>query len=361
MRPLCLAAFGALVAGCATLLGEGPCRSEGHETACFERHEDEYLGLWGLDPAAGLAASGVEIRRAMIRDDYARFLPSVEFRRRPGEAPTVTVRPAGPPPRTPAMRAMIGAQQWAEATDAARDFDRLPPPPTIRVEGDEITVCAHSWLIFAEATDAAAQPGLRVRRRVEHSCFGSAAAAYAERLGEIAVRALPSCAAVEIERHPFQILAVCSRFTGNLIAAAAGYNGYYRLASLDEDEAEQARALFAPGATLAWHGFPDAATGAADLWMERKLGQTGGSLFLDQVRGDSEDRASIGARMRRWSDDPPRGDGVWLEAPVEMLWTRRGTRPFRVERIAVGPFAPLPGLCPPGLLTGAERANNCHR
>src|SRR5215217_2581496 len=68
-----------------------PCRSEGSETQCYLAHEREYLGIYGLAPAAEQLAAGTAIRRAMFVDGYGRDLVAVEFRRAAGSPPSVGI------------------------------------------------------------------------------------------------------------------------------------------------------------------------------------------------------------------------------------------------------------------------------
>jgi hypothetical protein len=336
-----------------------PCRRDGGQTACFVGHQREYLTVWGLVPAASLRDQGVQLRRAMFRDDYGRFQPAVELRRRPGESPVVLVyvprRPNGTSTASPAMAAPVPETDWQALSGANADFDRLPPPPTSRVNGDEIAVCAHSWLIFVEYTDPAGRPALR--RRVEPSCFESAAADYADRLAGLAIRALPQCAAIEINRHPAAVLDSCASFTGDTMAAAAAYNRFVLLAHERAGVAE-VQALFADRATLEWSGFPPDQARPAEQWATRLTGLSANPLS-ESIVGEGPGRAVLRGVLRRWAEDPP-PNGGWLQAPLEIIWVRDGAEPFRIGHISVGAFEPLPGLCPPGLLTGAERANNCH-
>jgi hypothetical protein len=355
-----------LASGCATLWPErfDPCRRDAGQTACFVRHQQEYLAVWGLVPAASLRDRGIELRRAMFRDGYNRFLPAVELSRRPGGQPVVSVylpRPGSETgPALPAMTTPVPVADWDSLSGSGAGFDRRPAPPLSRVVGENITVCGDSWLIIVEYADPSARQGRRLRRRVENGCFESGAADYANRLASVAVQALPHCAAIEVDLGPARTLSICATFSGDRTAAAAAYNRFVLMEDVHRADIPAVRTLFRNGATLEWSGYPAVRERAAARdWVERTFALHADPL-LDSIVGEGPGRAVLRGVLRRWAEDQA-PDGAWLQAPLEILWVREGTEPFRIAHIAVGAFEPLPGLCPPGLLTGAERANNCHR
>jgi hypothetical protein len=352
-----------LASGCATFFPKSadPCRRNGDPTACFVKRQQQWLALYGLQPAESHLSRGEQMRRVFYVDDYARDVIAVTFLRSPEGHSTLSVNRPLPhiaDAEVPAsIWATVSDELWDEVVARSRWFDRelrRPPPPQQQPGGDTITVCSHAWVYAAEATDP--EPDWRdprpIRRRVENSCYGALTPDFAQFAAETARRELPACAAIRDRGGAADVLSICLRLGGDRMVAAEAYNAFDELRRhLQLDEVEQARALFAPGARIEWNGGPHRAGSAADIW----IGDSERQVLFGSAVAESPDGALVRGVVRRWGEER-----VAFQSPVEMIWAKGSDGGFRVERIKVGAEVRVPGLCPPGLLTGAERANNCH-
>lgn len=341
-----------------------PCDIEGRETECYLAHERESLDIYGLAPAAELAAAGTEIRRVMFIDGYGRNLVAVEFRRAAGTPPQVRVH-------LPRGRSAAGAAEpdltnpvmfrdWQSLAERGQLFDRALPARATTEDG-QITICSHGWIYLVEYTDPQAEGAReRIRRRVESACTHGTTADYASFLAEVAVSAIPGCAALDADNHrnDATILSVCARFTGDTISAAQAHNAIAELRGGGHPDHLPLLTSIFRNARLDWQGEP-ILRGAPAAWLARTSGDSRASFFPGAVHGESARRVRMNGELQRWIDRD--GRSVLEVAPVELIWSQSPPELWAVERATVHPFFQVPGICPPGLLTGAERANNCRR
>ena len=344
-----------------------PCRREDEETACFVAHEEEFLDIYGLAKASDLVAQGTQVRRAMFIDGYGRNTVAVEFRRLPGRDPSVAIylpRPdTGQGLAAPALEAAVPLSEWEAVGERGGFFDRRLVPDETPSEPGSIRICSHAWVYFVESTDPTERDARkRIRRRVENACAQGLTEDYAIFLTEVAVRLIPACAALDADfhRNAATILNVCGRFTGDRVAAAQAYNSVAELRGGGHgDQLPLLRRLFY-GTVLDWNG-ERIERGVAEAWLARTSGEAPAGYFTVSVHGESARRVRMTGRLERW-ESPGVGSNapsVLWRAPVEFVWSLNDVSTFSIERATVGRFERVEGICPPGLLTGAERANNC--
>jgi hypothetical protein len=356
-----------------------PCRREGDETACFLAHEEEFLDIYGLAKAADLVAQSTQVRRAMFIDGYGRNSAAVEFRRVAGHDPSVAVYLPRPDAEQglamPALEVPIPLTEWEATSARGRLFHRRlvgedPPreeaegedPPREEAEGEEtIRLCIHAWVYFVEVTDPwERDTQRRLRRRVQDASDDRLVKEYAIFLSEAAVRLIPACAALDPDnyRNAATILTVCGRFTGDRLAAAETYERIMELWNADDDsELRVLRQLF-HNSVLVWDG-ETIERGVPEAWHARTSGTAPASYFTSSVHGESARRVRMIGMLERW-EHAGENEILW-RAPVEFIWALNDVSSFSIERATVGRFERVEGVCPPGLLTGAERANNCRR
>ena len=340
-----------------------PCRRPLDRTACFVRHEREWLDLYGLAPAEAHRARGDEMRRALFVDGYGRDLFAIVFLRTAERPPTVTIhRPrgrnaTGAPQQ---ISAIVPLDQWEDVLAGGRYFDRalvpLPPP-----RDGSITLCTHGSFYVVEATSRSQyEEGNRLRRRAENGCDYGLAAEYASFLARAAARLFPSCQLLLRDGRPAQqVLDTCSRLTGDQIAAAEAYRQLDELRAAERaEDLAGVRRLFESGAVVEWtddRTFTRAT--AAETWLAGVGGMGRANFLFDGAVGQNARRVRMTGVMRRWVEGAAAA-GTWYEAPASQTWTRvEDYSEFRVERISVGAFRPVPELCSPALLTGAS--NDC--
>jgi hypothetical protein len=348
-----------------------PCRRGGDETACFVAHEQVWLDLYGLASASSRLAAASELRRAMFVDGYGRHTVAVEFSRAPGSEPRVAVYLPRPEGATgvaePALAASAPLADWEETATRARYFDRrLVAEPAPREADETIVFCSHAWLYVVEYVDpAAGAASQRLRRRVENACDGALTGEYATFLSDVAARLLPGCPELDrrLHRNSASLLSVCGRFSGDRSAAAEAYNYIGELRGGGNNRhLPLLRRLFAPGARLDWNG-EAIERNVPETWDARTSEELNASYFTRRIHGETAGRVRVEGSLERWVDeeDEETGRSVLWVAPVELVMTQQPGGNFAIDSARVGAFERVEGICPPGLLTGAEQANNCRR
>jgi hypothetical protein len=339
-----------------------PCRPEGDLTACFVHAQDEWLRLYGVRGAEEHLAAGEEVLRIFQIDDYGRDVVAIEYARLSGREPAVTVRVAGASGSEGVLSIAIGEEEWDAVRRDARFFDReLVPRREIAAASDTITICTHGWTFIVEAVEPAAEEGEpRLRRRAENTCGHGLTASFALAAGERAVRLLPACAVLRDRGGPGRRLRQCATLGGDRIAAAKAVNRADDLRFADEDtEPREIGRFFADGAKAEGAGASGSGGGAAQGWLRAIAGEPAAQLVVRKAVGENARRAVVQGVLERWTT--AEGKSVLLRAPVEQVWVLTGIGEFQIARATIGAFEPVPGICPPGLLTGGglQKEHNC--
>ena len=363
---LVLAAGAALLpCGAAAQTGPSPdCRDARGVDRCVAEERRRVLELFGAPPIEELQASGAQVRRAFFIDDYGRPVVAVTFVRAPGTDAKVAIStPTGPTSGMGArVEATLALSDWEELVERSTYFHRALLPelrPTEPTDEDPIVVCSHGWGTYVEANDPASldsgQPS-GIRRRAESSCDRGLTSDFAFWMATYAVSKLPYCS--DLAEYDFAptLLAQCARFTGDRGAAAELF-GALRRRGGGQALQETVAPLFAHDAQLEWEGLR-VENGSPQTWRARTMGDRGRSSYFQwSAHGETAERVRTSGFLERWQDEPGGRSSLW-RAPVEMVWERR-LGSFEIKRAVVGRFERIEGRCPPGLLTGAERANNC--
>jgi hypothetical protein len=336
------------------------CSEKTPLTQCYWSHHGTILRFYGLAPIEQHVAAGERVIRAFYFDRVGHSVVEVEFTRLTGQGPSVTIRRGGSYPGSASVP--ISQAEWDQLWERARYFDRAmtPQPDPLRTDG-AIVVCGDGALEVVEASQPDRVPGRQLRRRVEHSCEPGRAIAFARYAAETAARLLPACALL---REPFgsaeAALQACAGLSGDRIAAAEAVT-LARTLDFAAANDEPLGRFFEDRAPVEIGGATASlpAVGAA-AWRAALGGDGRTHFFVLNARGESVGRVVLEGSLEVWRDGADGKSTFWV-AHVEQVWTS-GQDGFAVERAKISAFAPVSGLCSPGLLTGrdTERINHCH-
>lgn len=334
--------------------------------ARYRRSETAILTVFGLARAEEHLATGTEMRRVMLFDAWSRPRIAVEFTRPPGSEPTVQVyapRDGGPSADQP-LSVGVPGREWQRLMALGANFDRgLAPvvrPRPQPGEDEAIVVCADGGTIVVEAVGAwHFDRALRVRRVIDSTCENGLGDELADQLVEAAVPLLPACGELGRDRfyNGWGILEACLMLRGDRMAAALALNQADQLSNGRPDRA-RALGLIDEEAVIDWQG--ERITGRnIERWSERMAEDPSLYLSITRATGQTADRVLVTGVLRRWSETSS-GETQLFHAAVSQTWVAEFGR-FQLHQMTVGPYELVPDACPPGLLTGAEAANNCRR
>lgn len=199
------------------------CMEDPRSAAC-EAAERARLGtLFDVPAIEAEAAAGATVYRAFIYDGYGRALVAVAAEARPDEPPKVVLSGAGGRRLTGPLTRAAWERVVADGLLADREVAPLPPADPPGLEAVEY-VCLHGWVAAVEMANTETTRGpLALRRKTESACGGdSLTLRHAFLLAEVAVQALPGCAALDPRQHrndPARLDA-CLDLRGNTLAAA---------------------------------------------------------------------------------------------------------------------------------------------
>jgi len=303
------------------------CEIEWRSDACRMALFDASLGDLPVTSIDEEAASGAEIYRARQLTAWARPLPVVSFVRRPGQPPMVVVDDRG----GGRMSAPIGEEVWSrvatEAQFADRDLAPLPQTSSSRLETEEVVVCADGSTVMAEMANAPAYWGDRraVRRKLGHSCDNSPVVSYVDRLAELAVSSLPSCAKLKDEGSAEITLRICLSLRGDTFAAADLTNqvGWRFVPDRGADTPSAWLRVFG-GSTrvrLDWAGLTINGDGdfrnnnVANFMIQQTAQHENLRGYIERVHGASSTRVETTGSMEAEGPDETR-----LSAPFRQVW-----------------------------------------
>lgn len=344
----------ALLAAATGDAGQGDDQCErGDYTACYRADEQLFLDAFGLPSAAARLAAGEQVRRAMYFGRSVNPIVAVEYRRAPGQEPSVSLYLPRRDEITlpaPAVSVPIPLQDWERIGDASRFFDRALVPLAAELVGETLMVCADGATYIVETTDPRGRPSLR--QRVGNSCDDDLATVYGDQMAAEAFRLIPACRTLESTDAFWQLYA-CAMLQGDRMAAALAHNRLDRLRFADERE--DIRYLFDRDAMLDWDGVETRGElETAGAWIAGTHGANRADLFLRRLTGETSRRVRVDAVLERWGegggdDAPP----PLFQAPVELVLEWGLDRQFHIVEARVGAFGQVPARCHPGRLTGA--------
>ena len=337
-----------------------PCGDDGSMTACYIKHQEEQLAVYGLERIDKHLEEGTSVRRAMLVDGYSRHVIAVEFTRTgDGKAKVRAYQPGEPENEFAVpLEVWISEAEWEAVDQAGRYFDRELAPLTTKVEGDEdvIRICSHSWNLIVESAEPKTESSeASLRIRADHTCNESLAVQYGWYLSDRARVALTPCAELSGNRmrNSAYFLLACTTLERDRPAASKVLNMLSDMVGYQHRAADEIRKIFA-GASLSWNG-EQFSQQAAEIWIERTDKPQRAALVVDRYIGETADRVLAIGVLDRFVDDG--GEYEYLErAPVRMIFQRANGNPFALTQVEVGPFNRTPHSCNPNMLTGG---GNC--
>lgn len=214
------------------------CLDDDHNNRCSAAKQEEMRALYRVPSIEAYA--GATVRRIFYVDGYGNDTVAIEFIRAADKDPLVRVhfpKSKGEEPIAP-IEQLLTLDQWQEIIDSSEHFDRqfattAPLETKVRgkPEGEDIVLCIHSWVYWAEAVDV----GKKARSTVNDACNDQPVEKFAWLAAKIARQALPFCAALDkkFSRNEATLLRSCSKLSGDRLAAAEVWNRANGLRSID--------------------------------------------------------------------------------------------------------------------------------
>jgi hypothetical protein len=344
--------------------GERPqardCSDDRGVNRCAADQQRRVRALFGVRPIEEHRDAGDQVRRAFYVDGYGRDVVAIEFIRAKGADPMLRVHfPTWPgEARVAPLTAPVDEQNWTALLRRSEHFDRSLMPveeaskPNRRKrkgkeevdEQEVITLCLHSWVFTAEASDGADGAGraTAVRSRTEDACDDGLTGAFAAEVEALAVSLLPPCAMLDPRQHRNDAsrLSACRLLRGDRMAAARVFNTWDPFRWIDDaEDLGQLRSLFHNRAEIVWTGEANGSEKAAEFWLRKRKEAKAQAFFIDAVVGETLRRVRLTGTLQRFVEDAK--DGHWEASPVEMIWIEEGDG-YEVERATVGAFEALP-------------------
>lgn len=328
-------------------------------TECLTARRERMWARFAIAPIDEEAASGAQIMRAGIVDGVDRDLVAITFEARPDQPPVVVVEGHG----GQRISHPLPAASWKAALDGAFFADRelVPPRRALTPEGQgDILICIHSWSAHVEIANV---PGSDegqgpVRQRSEDACDGPGLAfRYAFRLAELAVNAIPACAALNPEQHRNDAsrLAACLTLRGNTLVAADLMNqkGEPPDGSRGDDpNADEWAYWLSTGMTgrLEWAGevvqesnvFREGQPRSprlSDVMVERVGPLEGFTVYQNQFGARDADSGWITGQVAYWVGDA--NSEQQMVADYRQDWSRPDGDYWRMDNWVIGPFRVL--------------------
>lgn len=314
--------------------GQTKCNDDQGQNRCDEAVQKQMLARYRLQPIE--LQSNEILRRVFFVDGYGADTIALEFVRAPERSPVVKVyfpSEAGEPDIAP-LEAPLTASKWSDVIDLSRDFDRdFTKVPEAKGGTDEVIVCLHGWVYWAESSD----PGKESRSKVGRACDHPPMETFAWMAAKIAISAFPHCDLLvrSFARNDAKLLRGCSRLSGDKLAAAEVFN-----------RAEGFRFIDRPGGiddlgyfdlALDFQGTKMSGDKAKEFWAEQVAGKRSTNFYYTSIHGLSEDRVIVRGELVRDSDT----NGIVYErADVTMEWVADGGL-FNLKLVTVGPFQPF--------------------
>ncbi len=312
-----------------------PCRDDHLRDRCSAAEQDRMRKLYRVEPIRAFAAG--TSRRVFYVDGYGNDVVAIEFLRMPERDPVLRVHfptASGDKPVAP-LQTILSVEQWKSIIDASEYFDRKfasKEPAKNAGDDDAITMCIHSWVYWAEATD----PGEPSRSITDDACNDSPVEQFAWTAAKLARSLFPHCAMLDprFSRNDATLLKTCLGLSGDRIAAAEVWNRAEAFGSVDSagptggiDEFSDYDISLDINGSVTKRGSADA------MWRSLFADKTKRPAFYyGSIKGIDAKTVVVSGELYRAGDND-KGQ----VADVEMRWEKDGDS-FSIAAIKVGPY-----------------------
>lgn len=311
-----------------------PCRDDDMRDRCSAVEQEKMRKLYRVEPIKAFE-NGIS-RRLFYVDGYGNDVVAIEFLRLPERDPMLRVHFPTVPGEEPVapLQTFLTTLQWETIIDASEFFDRqyVVPKPTKRADDeDDITICLHSWVYWAEATD----PGKKSRSVTDDACNDSPVEQYAWKAVKLARSLFPQCSMLDLQfsRNDATLLRACEGLVGDRLAAAEVWNRGRSFRSIGSAESYGGIDDFSSyDITLDYNGSVTKGKAADAMWKSIFAAKTHPNFYYDWIKGIDEDTVVISGGLYLSGDD-----GKDQIAEVEMRWEKDGGN-FDLETIKIGPY-----------------------
>lgn len=317
-----------------------PCRDDDMVDRCSPAKQAEVRALYRVPPIESYA--GATVRRVFFVDGYGNDTVAIEFLRQPEKDPLVRVhfpRSNGEAPVAPIVQ-VLGSDQWHQVLAASENFDRQfaaaagPGQKGENEKGDEdIVLCLHSWVYWAEAIDRSA----KARSTVNDACNDAPVEQFAWAAARIAISAFPYCNAIDpkLSRNDVTRLRSCARLAGDRLAAATVFNDANGFRLLDSPKHGGLDGIAAHDVELDFQGSRTTGEDARAFWRSLMSRENAPDFYYQGIHGLNARHAIVrGELVQAVSDNE------YQRANVEMRWESDGET-FDLKSMSVGPYRPL--------------------
>jgi hypothetical protein len=312
-----------------------PCLDDDHNNRCSAAKQAEMRALYRVPSIETYADASV--RRVFYVDGYGNDTVAIEFIRAAEKDALVRVhspKSKGEEPNAP-MEQLLTSDQWQEIINASEHFDRQFAPaapvktkPKRKSEAEDIVLCLHSWVYWAEAVDVGKKP----RSTVNDACNDQPVEQFAWFAAKMARHAIPFCAALEkrFSRNEATLLRTCSRLSGDRLAAAEVWNRANGLRSIDTPDGLEE--LPAYDLELDFQGKKLSREEARAFWRSLMTQQDSPNFYFNAIRGLSRDQVVVNGELVSAV-----GNDEYNVADVELRWLRDGGT-FQLQSMKVEPY-----------------------
>lgn len=313
-----------------------PCRDDDGRNRCLPAEQERMRALYRVEPIKAFE-SGTS-RRLFYVDGYGSDVVAIEFLRMPKSDPMLRVhfpKVSGEPPIAP-LQTLVTTLQWDTIIDASENFDRKfasEKPVKGADDDDDITICLHSWVYWAEATD----PGKKSRSVTDDACNDSPVEQYAWAAVKLARSLFPHCAMLDLQfsRNDATLLRACEGLVGDRLAAAEVWNRGKSFRSIGSAESYGGIEDFSSyEITLDYNGSVTKGKAVDALWKSIFAAKKHPTFYYDWIRGIDADTVSVSGGLYLSGDSDKD-----QTAAVEMRWEKEADR-FDLVAITIGPYKP---------------------
>lgn len=314
-----------------------PCRDDHMRDRCSAAEQDRMRKLYRVEPIKAFAAG--TSRRVFYVDGYGNDVVAIEFMRMPERDPTLRVHfPKVPGEKPiPPLQTMLTAEQWQTIIDASENFDRSFAPRKLtkaETDDDDIVICLHSWVYWAEATDSGKAP----RSVTEDSCNDAPVEQYAWAAVKLARSAFAHCRALDpqFSRNDATLLRSCEGLFGDRLAAAEVFNRGESLRRIDSPDSDGGINRFSDyELTVDYNGDVKKGPAAEALWKSIFAAKNRPNFYYDWIKGLDADTVIVTGGRYLSGDDESKDQ----TAAVEMRWEKETDR-FDLTAIKISPYRP---------------------
>lgn len=315
------------------------CRDDDGQDRCAPAKQAEMRALYGVAPIETYA--GASVRRIFFVDGYGNDTIAIEFVRAPEKDPLVRVhfpKQKGEAPIAP-IEQLLTSEQWQQLIAASQNFDKQFATATSSKRagkdkgGDqEIELCLHSWVYWAEAIDGGAKP----RSTVNDACNDAPVEQFAWVAAKRAIGVFPFCSAIDpkLSRNDATRLLACAGLTGDRLAAAEVFNEAQAFRFVSRPKDGGLDGLTAYDFSLNFQGTKSQGRDAEAYWRSVMTETTAPDFFYESLNGLNADNVVVRAGLLKEVRD-----NQYQIADVEMRWKKDGGT-FNITSMSVGPYRP---------------------